>query len=171
MRKTSFHHIVSALTILAGGALFSACSQPPTQITINANSSADKTTTYTTTNSIHSKESNSVHTTSNLTESAAKRDSTVEDLPANELTIPSPTATATAEPGTCTWNGQPEQCRATWLNKTATVTWLSDNKVTQYDFSAGTVFDSANGMTYQAIRFDYSSGCITTQNGSTCIYK
>ena len=33
MRKTSFHHIVSALTILAGGALFSACSQPPTQIT------------------------------------------------------------------------------------------------------------------------------------------
>ena len=169
MRNPLRFPFINAIVLLGGAGLISACSQPPTQITINANSSADKTNTYTETNSIQIEENNSIQTEANLTATAASKNSTVVAPPVDVAPIAAPPATA--EFGTCTWNGQPEQCSAKWVGKTATVTWLSDSKETRYDFDAGTVFDTVNSKTYKAISSDYSSGCISTANGATCIYR
>lgn len=160
-RNSLRFQFIKAVILLGGAGLITACTQPPAQITINANSSADKTNTYT--------ETNSVQTESNLTATATSRNSTVVAPPA--VVAPISTPTATAEFGTCTWNGRPEQCSAKWVGRTATVTWLSDSKVTHYDFAAGTVFDSVNGKTYKAVNSDYSTGCMSTANGATCIYR
>ena len=164
-------NLPNSLIIAAAGFLLlsAGCSQPPTQITINANSSADKTDTYTETNTLQAE--------SNLTATSNSRNSTVlapipQVAPVVATTsIPAATPTTTASFGTCTWNGASERCRAEWTGQLATVTWLSDNKVTRYDFSSKTVFDSSNGKTYPAIVSDYNSGCISTANGSTCIYR
>ena len=156
---------VSCLALAVG------CSQPPTQITINANSSADKTDTYTETNT----ETNTLRSETNLSATATSRNSTVVAPPSEVAPIvasaPTPAPKTLAATGTCTWNGVSEGCRSEWSGQIATVTWLSDNKVTRYDFASRTVFDTSNGKTYTAISSDYNSGCISTANGSTCIYR
>ena len=150
--------------VLSGAALLSvsAC-QPPPQIIINANSSADRTNTDTETEANHS-------------ETSAPQGQS----PTVIATAPTPTApAASANPavqtessfGTCYWNGAPEQCTAQWSGQTVSVRWASDGKVTRYDFNAGTVFDTANGKTYQATQVDLAQGCMSTANGRTCIYR
>ena len=152
--------------ILSGAALLSvsAC-QPPPQIIINANSSADRTNTDTETEANHS-------------ETSAPKG----QPPTVIATAPTPTApAASANPpvqtessssfGTCYWNGAPEQCTAQWSGQTVSVRWASDGKVTRYDFNAGTVFDTVNGKTYQATQVDLAQGCMSTTNGRTCIYR
>ena len=136
--------------------------QPPTQITVNANSSADKTNTNTENYSaqIESKESSSLANTQAPLLPPARTPAPVQA-----------SASSTPSFGTCYWNGAPEQCSARWAGQTATVTWTSDGKVTIYDFAANTVYDSVNGRTYQATTSDISSGCISTANGTTCIYR
>jgi len=56
MRNPLRFPFINVIVLLGGAGLISACSQPLTQITINANSSADKTNTYTETNSIQTEE-------------------------------------------------------------------------------------------------------------------
>ncbi len=147
--------------VCAGVVLVSitACQQQPPQIIINANSSADKTNSFTATET----------TTSN------SRSSQIENQPPAVIAVApvapaSPTQVAAAF-GTCYWNGAPEQCQAQWSGQTVSVTWASDGKVTRYEFNAGTVFDTANGKTYRATQVDLAQGCISTANGRTCIYR
>ena len=143
-----------------------ACMQPPTQITVNANSSADKTNTNTENYSsqIDSKESSSLVNTQAPPLPPAR-------TPAPVQATFQASAPSTPSFGTCYWNGAPEQCSARWAGQTATVTWTSDGKVTRYNFAANTVYDSVNGRTYQATTSDIASGCISTANGTTCIYR
>ena len=169
-RMKNFKAVSSVIAVSCLAAIIG-CSQPPAQITINANSSADKTDTYTETNT----ETNTLRSENNLSATATSRNSTVV-APSTEVapivaTAPTPTPRTLAATGTCTWNGVAEGCRAEWSGQIATVTWLSDNKVTRYDFASRTVLDTSNGKTYTAISSDYKSGCITTANGSTCIYR
>ena len=133
--------------LISGAALLSvsAC-QPPPQIIVNANSSADRTSTIT------------------ATETDNSRSAEIDGQPPV-------TRAAAGAFGTCYWNGAPEQCTAQWSGQTVSVTWASDGKVTRYDFNAGTVFDTANGRTYQATQVDVAQGCMSTANGRTCIYR
>ena len=154
-------------SLISGAALLSvsAC-QPPPQIIINANSSADKTTTVTATETDNAKPAD-IDGQNPVTQAAA------EDVTSSAPPPLQPPAvqTAAAAFGTCYWNGAPEQCTAQWSGQTVSVRWASDGKVTRYDFKAGTVFDTANGRTYQATRVDLAQGCMTTANGRTCIYR
>ena len=155
--------LVSSAACLLGVLLgATACMQPPTQITVNANSSADKTNTNTENYSaqIESRESSSLVNTQAPPLPPARTPAPVQ------ASVPS-----TPSFGTCYWNGAPEQCSAKWAGSTATVTWTSDGKVTRYDFAANTVYDSVNGRSYQATTSDIASGCISTANGTTCIYR
>ena len=153
--------------LISGAALLSvsAC-QPPPQIIVNANSSADRTSTVTATETDNSRPAE-IDGQAPETRAAAS-DITTSAPPA----IQSPAVqTAAAAFGTCYWNGAPEQCTAQWSGQTVSVTWASDGKVTRYDFNAGTVFDTANGRTYQATQVDVAQGCMSTANGRTCIYR
>ena len=136
------------------------CSAP--LVSINANSSADKTNTNTENYSaqIESKESSSLVNTQAPARPPARKPTPIQG-----------SAPSTPSFGTCYWNGAPEQCNARWTGQTAIVTWTSDGKVTRYDFAGNTVYDSVNGRTYQATNSDINSGCISTANGTTCIYR
>ena len=131
---------------------FRVCSQPPPQIIINANSSADKTNPATATEKDNSRPAE-IDGQNPVTQAAA-RDVTTSAPPPLQ---PPAVQTAAAAFGTCYWNGAPEQCTAQWSGQTVSVRWASDGKVTRYDFKAGTVFDT-DGRTYQATRVDLAQG-------------
>ena len=150
--------------ILSSAALLSvsAC-QPPPQIIVNANSSADRT------NSVTATETNRSETSA----SQSQPPTVIAAAPTPPAPAPSanPAVQTASSFGTCYWNGAPEQCTAQWSGQTVSVRWASDGKVTRYDFNAGTVFDTANGKTYQATQVDLAQGCMSTANGRTCIYR
>lgn len=157
------------LAVIAA-ALLAGCQSQPPQIIVNANSSADKTQTYTETNT----ETNSVRAEAKLNSTNTTNATNATNTNRTDTSVavtPVPRTATTPAFGTCTWNGSPERCTARWSGQTAMVTWASDGKVTSYDFSAGTVYDSVNGQTYSATSTDYSTGCISTANGKTCIYR
>ncbi|WP_197463264.1 hypothetical protein [Prochlorococcus sp. MIT 1306] len=166
---TASHVVCTGAVLLS----ITAFQQQPPQIIINANSSADKTNSFSATE----------RTTSN------SRSAQIENQPPAVIAV-APVATAPPKPvpaaapptatspskvaaafGTCYWNGAPEQCLAQWSGPTVSVTWSSDGKVTRYDFNAGTVIDTANGKTYKATQVDLAQGCMSTANGRSCIYR